>query len=53
MNKVFMIMGNGIAHNGHVFHPGIAEPPVSIKDDGEGGEERKAVLPWTLLPCKV
>ena len=39
MNKVFMIMGDIIAHDGHAFHPRIAEPLVSIKDDGEGGEE--------------
>ena len=39
MNKVSMIMGDIIAHDGHAFHPGIVEPPVSIKDDGEGSEE--------------
>ena len=34
-----MIMGNSIAHSGCAFHPSIAEPPVSIEGDREGGEE--------------
>ena len=39
MNKVSTIIGDSIAHSGHAFHPRIGKPPVSIEDDGEGGEE--------------
>ena len=39
LDKVSMIIGNSVARGGCAFHPSIVEPPISIEDDEEQGEE--------------